>query len=294
MTGITLDRIELDDAGGNPRRIADAIHEQLGPSVGPVPVREIAYALDIYEIRIEPLTTIEGALVTTLERGYGSILVNAVASHARRRFTIAHELGHFLNPWHQPNVSTGFECTREDTNVKVGDMRNRHLRQEAEANEFAIELLVPRQRLRSYLTGAVDLEQVQGIAVEFDVSKAAAVRHYVALRDERLAVVFSEAGHVNYVDLGPRFPSLRLRARDAMPVLPKSSGNSSLTSVEEADPEDWLSCPNETTLGVQTLYQQNGYAITLLRVETADADEDSEENDDAFERFSRLSDRQQN
>lgn len=97
-----LDRIAIEDVGANAVRLAEAIHVQLGDRPGPVPVGEIARALDIVEIRMETLSNIEGALVTTPERGFGSILVNQNSSSRRRRFTIGHELLHFLSPTHRP------------------------------------------------------------------------------------------------------------------------------------------------------------------------------------------------
>ena len=145
MTNLTLDRIALDDAGGNPRKIAEAIHLQLGDLTGPVPVDAIAHALDIVEICKEPLTSFEGALITNVEKDYGSILVNARSNPQRRRFTVAHELGHFLNAWHKPTI----QCSREDMIVSAA--RDRHLRQETEANAFSIELLTPRKRLACHL-----------------------------------------------------------------------------------------------------------------------------------------------
>jgi Zn-dependent peptidase ImmA (M78 family) len=45
----------------------------------------------------------EGALLTTAERDTGAIVVNKNASPQRQRFTLAHELGHLLNPWHVPH-----------------------------------------------------------------------------------------------------------------------------------------------------------------------------------------------
>ena len=124
---LVLDRMALDDVGANPQRIAEAIHEQLGEGSGPVPVREIARALDIVEIREEPLTNIEGALVTTPERGSGSILVNANSDPRRRRFSIGHELGHFLNAWHRPTSPGGFQCSRSDMIAADLKDRNRYL-----------------------------------------------------------------------------------------------------------------------------------------------------------------------
>src|SRR3712207_1437078 len=98
----------VEEVGANPVRLAAAIHDQLGLSAGPVPVEAIAAALDIVEIRARETIGLEGALVTTEERGEGMILVRAGASRQRRRFTIAHELGHFLNPWHEPVTPIGF------------------------------------------------------------------------------------------------------------------------------------------------------------------------------------------
>ena len=48
---LALDRMEIEEAGPNPERLAAAIHAQLQLKAGPVPVYEIAEALDIVEIR---------------------------------------------------------------------------------------------------------------------------------------------------------------------------------------------------------------------------------------------------
>lgn len=59
----------------------------------------------------------------------------------RLNFTLAHELGHFFIPWH-PRVSR--KCSPDD-NVEAF----LHLVQEAEANEFAGELLAPESWINS-------------------------------------------------------------------------------------------------------------------------------------------------
>ena len=73
-----IDRMELADVGANPRRIAEAVLAQIPDVPIPIPVEEIARAVDIVEIRIEALESFEGALVTaTPEKAEASILVNA-------------------------------------------------------------------------------------------------------------------------------------------------------------------------------------------------------------------------
>ncbi|WP_375459515.1 ImmA/IrrE family metallo-endopeptidase [uncultured Enterovirga sp.] len=111
---LTLDRMAIEEVGMNPARIAAAIHDQLGDVPGAVLVEAVAYALDIVEIRIEVLARVEGALIAPPERGSGSILLNARSHPRRRRFTLAHELGHYLSPHHVPTAQTGFCCDQSD------------------------------------------------------------------------------------------------------------------------------------------------------------------------------------
>jgi hypothetical protein len=99
---LTLDRMAIEDAGLNPDKLAAAVHAQLGLKTGAVPIHAIARALDIVDIREEPLRSMEGALIMRPDRDVGAILANANSSRQRRRYTVAHELGHFLNLWHQP------------------------------------------------------------------------------------------------------------------------------------------------------------------------------------------------
>jgi Zn-dependent peptidase ImmA (M78 family) len=100
-----LDRMAVEEAGPNPERIAAAIHSQLALLSGPVPIHQVAEALDIVEIRQVPLKGREAAMVSAPERDIGSIVVNSASSAQRQRFSVAHELGHFLNPWHKPSIS---------------------------------------------------------------------------------------------------------------------------------------------------------------------------------------------
>ena len=289
---VVLDRMEIEDVGANPQHLAEAIHLQLGGRSGAVPVHAIARALDIDEIQEKALTSMEGGLVTTPERGYGSILVNRLSSPQRRRFTVGHELGHFLNPWHKPTTPTGFKCSRLDMRVASG--AGRHLRQEAEANAFAAELLMPRNRLVPFLRQAPDLGVVLSLAEVLDVSKAAAVRRYVDLHDVPLAVIFSHNGCCQYIDSGKGFPALaRLRKGDPMPWLLAvgGEGGSKLTEAEETDSKDWLRSPATASLTVQTLYQQHGYATTLLIAETDDDGMDEEDGvEDSYSRYTRFGD----
>lgn len=276
MTATRLDRMALDDVGLNSRRLAEAIHIQLGQISGPVPVHAIASALDIHEIREEPLSDIEAALVTTPERDVGSILVNAKSSPQRRRFSIGHELLHFLNPLHQQTTPGKFWCSRLDMMAVDQDQQDRHLRQEGEANSFAIELLAPRSRVRSFLKGRPDLKQVLGLAGDLDISREAAARRYVELHPELLAVVFCQSGQFIYASRHKEFPALSLRKGHPAPIAIDGT-QGALPSIDEADPGEWLNKPPQgITFTSQTLYQQGGRSMTLLHAAVDDSFDEEE------------------
>jgi hypothetical protein len=282
VTIIKLDRMALDDVGLNPLRLAAAIHAQIGQGVGPVPVHEIARGLDIREIREERLISIEAALVTTPERDVGSILINLNSSSQRRRFSVGHELLHFLNPLHQQVSPNGFWCSRVDMIASALNDRDRHRRQEAEANAFAIELLAPRARLRPYLKSAPNLKQVLVMATDLDISREAAARRYVELHSEVLAVVFCVDGKFVYARRCDEFPALCLQKGQPVDLV-GDRADSQVSLIEEVDAADWLYQAKRLTLAAQTLYQQDGYSTTLLQV--LDADDNDDDLDDAYDRF---------
>lgn len=273
----------IEEAGLNPQRLAEAVHHQLAGLDGAVPVYEIAAALDIEEIRERPLLNFEGALVTTRERDHGSILLNSRSSRQRRRFSLGHELLHFLNPTHEQTSADGFHCTRRDMSIAGGDkIGDRHRRQESEANTFAIELLTPRHRLKPFLRGTPELAQVVSMAGEFDISREAAARRFVEIHSDDLAVVFCKDSRFVYASHGRNFPRLSVRAKEQCELGKPVEGM--ISEFDEASADDWLhSPPRACELLAQTLWQANGHSITLLRADQPD--DDGAGFDDAFERL---------
>jgi len=134
-------------------------------NIPPVDVEGICKVLGI-TIQITDLTEIEkthkgdisGALVTTPE--YSTILVNDTDPYARQRFTIAHELGHYV--LHHNDESDGvFISFRGASNPE-----------ERAANRFAADLLMPKDILRkSHAEKTLPL--LWTLAEEFSVSRAA-------------------------------------------------------------------------------------------------------------------------
>jgi hypothetical protein len=64
------------------------------------------------------------------------IIINNNRSASRKRFTLAHELGHVIIPWHTGTIVDEVDIVGEDDNQG-------YWRLESEANRFASELLMP-------------------------------------------------------------------------------------------------------------------------------------------------------
>lgn len=281
---ITIDRMEIDDAGGNPAKLAEVVLKQLPDLIAPVPIREIAAAVDIQEIREEELENFEGALVALEDKSTGSILVRQDRPEKRKRYTIGHELGHYLNPWHHPATADGFRCTARDIAAERFTKADRATQMEVEANQFAAELLMPPRlfgRRVKRLSG-VDIEQIIKLSDDFLVSREAVARRFIQYANEPLAVIFSKDGAIRYTKKHEDFPALDVWARSLLPPGSLSvQSKLEIGNVSDWGTRDggvWLRDGARREVCEQTLAQKNGYRLTLLALD--DDGSDDEENDD--------------
>ena len=147
---MTLSRLDLDGTG-SPAGLVTRILK-LQPSMPiPVPLEELCAALDISAIRTLTTEGFEAALITDSVKSQGIILVAEGRSRQRRRFSIAHELGHFLIPTHRADQG-GFQCSSRDLVIAKSASADTRTRIEIEANRFASLLLVPPPKLRADLS----------------------------------------------------------------------------------------------------------------------------------------------
>jgi Zn-dependent peptidase ImmA (M78 family) len=119
----------------------------------PVPVEKIAAGLGL-DVRNAPL---DGDLSGVLVRNDGEVYIGVNSLHHmnRRRFTIAHELGHFaLHRGIRMHVDRDFRVNwRDDDSSKAVDP------EEMEANRFAAELLMPTHLLLKDIEGLKRFDQ---------------------------------------------------------------------------------------------------------------------------------------
>ncbi len=137
----------------------------------PIPIRKLARKLGL-RINVHDLGEgISGVLV--INNGIGTIGINESESEVRRRFTIAHELGHFL--LHRKNhdlfIDKQTVLFRNEESSKGDKIIERA------ANVFAANILIPRNLLVKEIKDRkliiLDEDNVKKLAKTFNVSQIA-------------------------------------------------------------------------------------------------------------------------
>ena len=168
------------------RRVVDDVLHTNGVVDPPVPVDDIARR---YKIRIKS-QTFEGDISGYLFRRSGNVTIGVNQNHSllRRRFTIAHELGHFLlhpEGVDEVHVDRRFVIKLRSDQSSLGT--NEH---EVEANLFAAELLMPTELIRR------DLFQQHSVdLIEDDVATKLAQRYKVS--EQAMLFRLANLGHIS-------------------------------------------------------------------------------------------------
>lgn len=273
---LKLDRVELADIH-NPEALARAIFKQKPDMPIPVPIEELVIANDIQKIeRLVDAPGFVGMLATDETKSYGKIWVGDMRP-TRQRFTIAHEFGHFLLPHH---TQMNYQCSSKDINQseKGGTPE---AEREWEANRFAAEVMLPKEQFVKRLgrIAAPCLSHVQRLAEAFDMSVEATARRYLSLAGFQSCLVFSKNGVVTKPPArSPAFNYwVSISTKQKVPKISSAftQGNG-LEEFIEIAADEWLAADYKKIpeyLQEQTLYQEEGYAITMLWVEDDETDQ---------------------
>lgn len=280
-----VSRLDLDGLG-SPRAIAARIHQIQSDLPTAVPLEDLCRALDIVSIAELETGGFEAALVMDVNKAAGGILVAAGRSRQRRRYSIAHELGHFLIPTHMPEPGQGFTCSLDDLHRVDAKERDRRKRIEVEANGFAAALLMPPAKIRiGSQSRTPDLGDIVRLAREFDVSKEAMARAYVDADRDAIAVLVLRHGSIERIYRDPNiFPWIVPRKGQRAPAGSAADGPApfpgDLSPIQECEPTVWFGerdAERVDRLTEQMLGQQDGYAMLLLHAELLDDDGDAQD-----------------
>ncbi len=269
---IKLDLIEFADYI-RPKEIVDEVLKQ-NPNIKiPIPLSEIAKNIGIVDVDYRPLGNLEGALVANEHKTKGVILINnskEAGTKERQRFTLGHEIGHFMIPRHGHKMS----CSISDMNTT-----NKDEKIEIEANDFASKILMPDQLFcKGSLFDNPSIGNIKKLATNYEVSFAACADKYITNHHEPLAILFYKDKRLRYLKKNKAFPfyfSFQCKKDTQLPLdslannLNDFSGEN--ISLDYTDASVWISKTNGFLLPdeiVEEVYiQKNGYSAVLLRFE---------------------------
>ena len=120
---------------------------------------------------------------------------SAVSNPRRKRFSIAHELGHLEMHRHLSSLSYCLSGDIRDDGVKKASKQLEH-----QANEFASALLLP-ERLFGPLCDEEDpsLDYIRDLADKFDTSLTATALRFIRFTVAPVALVYTEKGLIKWV-----------------------------------------------------------------------------------------------
>lgn len=147
-----------------------------------IDLETLAWLRGRLRVKVGGLDGAEGRLVATDGEG-GVIRVASDKNLGRFRFTVAHEIGHFV--LHQHGVVDKIDTRREMTIWNDAS-------EEAEANCFAAELLMPDYLFRPHCVGKPSIQALDNLADIFGTSTLATAFQYWEYTREPVAIVLSE------------------------------------------------------------------------------------------------------
>jgi hypothetical protein len=161
----------------------------------PVDVEAIALEMSAHRHPADPIKAIEGASLPKFEGalypidgaapGWAIIYNDAGVREGRKRFTIAHEFGHYL--LHRKRLPKGIECDEKAVIRRDGRGIER------EADEFAAWVLMPLDDFRAQIAASdkPTIDQLGAAAERYGVSLTAATLRWLEYTDRRALFLVS-------------------------------------------------------------------------------------------------------
>lgn len=199
-----------------------------------IPIEDIIINEGPYIIE-KPITGAEGRIVCYDK--YALITVNSsIKDESKRRFILAHELGHYL--MHR-NIAPFYNDTEND----FWEWRSsKH--HENEANEFAAELLMPTEIFLSLSRKEpFSIDYVLKIKSQFKTSLTATAIRFAEKGHDPILLLCSQYNIVKWFIKNEAFPFAKISVHGKIPVNTVSyeyyKHNKTYTQPEEIDPKDW-------------------------------------------------------
>lgn len=197
-----------------------------------------------------------------------AIIVNThIGLTGKHNFTFAHELGHhFLkhSPTFYNDEQSGIRCS-------AADIEKEQKPHEAQANQFAVELLMPEDRFRLDMAGApIDFPLITGLANRYMVSKHACSNRIVALTKKSCIIIRTKNGQVTSMTASR---SARGFPKKLAHIPPKTAAFTAIqkkwghNDFIECNAREWLQrdIPTNKLLECTHCHKASNTAMTLLK-----------------------------
>ena len=273
------------------RQTAEAFLKREGIATLPVDPFAIAESLAItVEAKPHDKDGVSGMLLRH-GNNFGIIYATHISSPGFQRFSVSHELGHYLLPGHPEQIFTnGIHISR------AGFVTNDIY--ELEADHFAAGLLMPEVPFKKEMDRHdPGLDAIEQVAHRSITSLTATAIRFAELSDMAVAVIVSTGGVIDYSFLsepmkslpkldwlrkGTKLPAGTTTARLAADPARVRAGNCTADAV---DVRDWLGGTTKAEVSEESIgLGAYGKVLTVLvsssigQEEDPDEDEESDEN----------------
>lgn len=252
---------------GVPRFPVDVI--SIAKSVG----HDLGWEDEIVKVVADDIPTFEGGLFPIKPRRWALIYNKAISSEGRIRFTLAHELGHFLL---HLGTQDSFECS-EGAMLQTGSLEKQI---EVEADSFASQLLMPMPQFNAATAARrIDLDLLSSASNLFGVSLTSACLRWIRSTPESAVLVLSRDGFIDWSVSSDRARKngAFFRPRQQTLELPPDSmaadlSLSSCKAGEEVPLRLWFehAHPEAKVREMKLACDNYGYTLTLLQLSPSD------------------------
>ena len=200
---------------------------------------------------------------------YGLISINKnIAEPGAKRFTLAHELGHYCNEKLKIKNYKLMQCKLTDIySYNVGQVR------ESDANIFAAELLMHKPWFGKFVKERkINMDVLKELAEYFNVSLTAAAIRYAKIGKYPVAVIMSTNGVVKWSYINEYFPFRWIpngyKLREESSAYDYFQGKEVQTCDDLVPAHTWFSedfnCPKDVYLREQNVVMNNYHSVLTL------------------------------
>jgi len=273
------------------RQRGEQTAKEFGFDSFPIDPFDIAERSDILvEAKDPEMDGVSGCIIINND-GVGIIYSTQVRSQGFRRFTVAHELGHYFLEGHPEEIeaSGGFHASRAGFIQGNSSI-------ELEADHFASGLLMPTKLVRDVLTSEdVGMPGITALSLDAETSLTSAAIRAAECAPYPMAVIVSQGENVCYGFLSESFKTLGgrkfLRKGDPLPASATREFNadganvrSGKSSCSPTDLSCWFQGPSSVSLD-EEIVGLGSYGLTLTVLSSDTLPEDPYEEDDEDEKL---------